>query len=129
VFVTSPQLLATCGPSIKAPPLPNVADGAHFAAGMDQPWRAGRLGRLPAPRIGFVRCISAYKLDLTLAGRPLRGATQLVVCADRSGGRRGPSRMWAASWRRWQRAPAGTPAVHALPAYLKGLIWAAVPCA
>lgn len=68
VFVTSPDLLRRLAP---LNPLtrfyPNVADGAHFARALDPalPLPAD-LAAIPAPRLGFVGAISAYKLDLAL---------------------------------------------------------------
>lgn len=68
VFVTSPRLLEDLRP---LNPLtffyPNVADVAHFAQAMDPHLSVPPdLAVLPAPRIGFVGAVSAYKLNLTL---------------------------------------------------------------
>ncbi|WP_411869394.1 glycosyltransferase [Vulcanococcus limneticus] len=68
VFVTSPDLqrrLAPLNPLTRF--YPNVADGDHFARAMDPalPLPAD-LAAIPAPRLGFVGAISAYKLDLAL---------------------------------------------------------------
>ena len=68
VFVTSPglqQRLAPFNPQTHF--LPNVADGVHFARSMDPALALpAELEAIPAPRLGFVGAISAYKLDFTL---------------------------------------------------------------
>lgn len=68
LFVTSPDLqrrLAPLNPLTRF--YPNVADGVHFARALDSalPLPAD-LAAIPAPRLGFVGAISAYKLDLVL---------------------------------------------------------------
>jgi glycosyltransferase involved in cell wall biosynthesis len=68
VFVTSPllrQRLAPLNPHTHFEA--NVADGAHFARALDPalPLPAD-LAAIPAPRLGFVGAISAYKIDLTV---------------------------------------------------------------
>lgn len=68
VFVTSPQLLADLQPyNPRTVFYPNVADGRHFARAMDpaEPVPA-ELAALPAPRLGFIGAVSAYKLDLAM---------------------------------------------------------------
>jgi glycosyltransferase involved in cell wall biosynthesis len=68
VFVTSPALqrrLAPFHPQVQFDP--NVADGGHFAQALDSALALPEeLAGIPAPRLGFVGAISAYKLDLPL---------------------------------------------------------------
>lgn len=68
VFVTSPKLLADLQPlNPRTFFYPNVADGSHFARAMDpaEPVPT-ELAALPAPRLGFIGAVSAYKLDLAM---------------------------------------------------------------
>jgi len=85
-----------------------------------QPWPAGRTGALPAPRT-VRRCISAYKLDLTLL-ETWRGAIPTGrLWLNRSGGRRGSLHGCGGTGGPGQRATCGHQAVQRLARLLKGL--------
>lgn len=68
VFTTSPHLYET--KRLRNPAtyyVPNVADVEHFSQARDEQTRIpDEIATLPAPILGFVGAISAYKLDLDL---------------------------------------------------------------
>ena len=123
VFVTSPQLLADLRALNPATlHYPNVADGAHFARAMDPALAVpAELAALPAPRIGFVGAISAYKLDLTLLETLARRHPHWSFVLIGPVGEGDPSTDVAALAALGNVHLLGTRPYNALPAYLKGL--------
>jgi glycosyltransferase involved in cell wall biosynthesis len=123
VFVTSPQLLSDLRPlNPQTIYYPNVADGAHFARALDPSLGVpAELAALPAPRIGFVGAISAYKLDLLLLETLARRHPHWSFVLIGPVGEGDPSTDVAALATLDNVHLLGTRPYNDLPAYLKGL--------
>ncbi len=122
VFVTSPDLqrrLAPLNPLTRF--YPNVADGAHFARALDPalPLPAD-LAAIPAPRLGFVGAISAYKLDLALLEQLARTHPSWSLVLIGPVGEGDPDTDVAALAALANVHLLGPRAYAELPAYLKG---------
>ncbi|MCP9816462.1 glycosyltransferase [Synechococcus sp. GreenBA-s] len=122
VFVTSPDLqrrLAPLNPLTRF--YPNVADGAHFARALDPALPLpDDLAAIPAPRLGFVGAISAYKLDLALLEQLARAHPGWSLVLIGPVGEGDPDTDVAALAELPNVHLLGARPYHVLPAYLKG---------
>ncbi len=122
VFVTSPDLLRRLAPlNPHTRFYPNVADGAHFARALDPALPVpAELAAIPAPRLGFVGAISAYKLDLALLEQLARAHPDWSLVLIGPVGEGDPDTDVAALAALANVHLLGPRPYAALPAYLKG---------
>ena len=130
VFATSPRLAETrrrWNPNTHF--LPNVADFDHFArALLPDTTVPDDLARIPAPRLGFVGAISAYKVDFDLLRHVARARPDWNIVLI---GKVGEGDPWTDATRLHglQNLHCLGPRPYAdLPAYLKGFDVALLPC-
>jgi glycosyltransferase involved in cell wall biosynthesis len=130
-FVTAEHLLATRRPhNPHTYYFPNVADFNHFAKARARDTVVpADLARLPAPRIGFVGAISAYKLDLALLRRLAQSHPHWSVVLIGKIGEGEPQTNIDALRGLPNLHLLGPRAAAELPAYLKGFDVALLPSA